>query len=70
MKHALKYAGIAGLGAALFAALPAWAQEAAAAASPIPAATVDKGDTAWMLTSTLLVLMMSVPGLALFYGGL
>jgi len=43
---------------------------AAAAASPIPKATVDKGDTAWMLTSTLLVLMMSVPGLALFYGGL
>ncbi len=56
-------------GAALFAALPAWAQQAVAA-SPIPAATVDKGDTAWMLTSSLLVLMMSVPGLALFYGGL
>ena len=43
---------------------------AAAAASPIPKPTVDKGDTAWMLVSTLLVLMMSVPGLALFYGGL
>jgi Amt family ammonium transporter len=71
MKQALKYAGIAGLGgAALFAALPAWAQAAAAAASPIPAATVNKGDTAWMLVSSLLVLMMSVPGLALFYGGL
>ena len=71
MKHALKYAGIAGLGAtALFAAMPAWAQAAAAAASPIPPPTVNKGDTAWMLTSTLLVLMMSVPGLALFYGGL
>jgi len=70
MKHALKYAGIAGLGGAvLFAAMPAWAQ-AAVAASPIPKATVDKGDTAWMLTSSLLVLMMSVPGLALFYGGL
>src|SRR5204863_3733377 len=69
---ALKYAGIAGLGAAaVFAALPAWAQAAApAAASPIPAAVIDKGDTAWMLTSSLLVLMMSVPGLALFYGGL
>jgi Amt family ammonium transporter len=36
----------------------------------IPAATVNKGDNAWMLLSTLLVLMMSVPGLALFYGGL
>jgi Amt family ammonium transporter len=67
MKHALKYAGLAGLGAALFAALPAWAQDAAAAAAP-PAP--NKGDTAWMLTSSVLVLMMSVPGLALFYGGL
>ena len=70
MKQALKCAGLAGLaGAALFAAMPAWAQ-AAAAASPIPPQTVNKGDTAWMLTSSLLVLMMSVPGLALFYGGL
>ncbi len=32
--------------------------------------TPDKGDTAWMLTSTAFVLLMSVPGLALFYGGL
>ena len=38
------------------------------AATPVP--TVDKGDVAWMLTSTLLVLLMTVPGLALFYGGL
>ncbi|HEX4695125.1 ammonium transporter [Sphingomonas sp.] len=54
-----------GLAAAmLFVALPAWAQGAAAAP------TVNKGDTAWMMTSTLLVLMMIVPGLALFYGGL
>ena len=36
------------------------------AAAPIP----NKGDTAWMLTATLLVIMMSIPGLALFYGGL
>ncbi|MDB5707046.1 MAG: ammonia channel protein [Sphingomonas bacterium] len=72
MKHALKYAGIAGLGAALFAALPAWAQAAPAAAAPfVPTpAMVNKGDTSWMLTSSVLVLMMSVPGLALFYGGL
>lgn len=42
------------------------AQAAAAAAAPV----VDKGDVAWMLTSTLLVLFMTVPGLALFYGGL
>ena len=34
------------------------------------AAVVDKGDVAWMLTSTLLVLLMAVPGLALFYGGM
>ncbi len=47
--------------------MPAWAQTAAAAAPP---PTVNKGDTAWMLTSTILVLMMIVPGLALFYGGL
>ncbi len=46
---------------------------AALAASPAfaqAAPTVDKGDTAFMLVSTLLVLMMSIPGLALFYGGL
>jgi len=49
------------------AALPlgASAQEAAQAA-----ATFERGDVAWMLTATLLVLMMVVPGLALFYGGL
>ena len=40
----------------------------APAAEPEP--VVDKGDVAWMLTSTLLVLLMTVPGLALFYGGL
>jgi Amt family ammonium transporter len=34
------------------------------------AATVDKGDTTWMLLSTILVIMMTIPGLALFYGGL
>ncbi len=45
---------------------------AAAAAAPTvaPAPKVDSGDTAWMLTSTLLVILMTVPGLALFYGGL
>ncbi|MEO6186084.1 MAG: ammonium transporter [Steroidobacteraceae bacterium] len=35
-----------------------------------PAPTPDKGDTAWMMVSTLLVIMMAVPGLALFYGGM
>ena len=67
MKLVTKLSGAAvGLGLAMAAAAPAWAQAAAAAAAP----TVNKGDTAWMMTSTLLVLMMIVPGLALFYGGL
>lgn len=38
--------------------------------APAPAMVVDTGDTAWMLVSTALVLMMTAPGLALFYGGL
>ncbi len=42
----------------------------AAAAAATPALVVDKADTAWMLTSTILVLLMILPGLALFYGGL
>ena len=37
---------------------------------PPPVPTLNSGDTAWMLVSSLLVLMMSIPGLALFYGGL
>ena len=41
-----------------------------ALASPPSARSPHKGDTAWMLTSTALVLLMSVPALALFYGGL
>jgi ammonium transporter, Amt family len=64
--------GLSGIGAALF-ALPAWAQDAAApaAAAFVPTAEmVNKGDTAWMLISSALVLLMSVPALALFYGGL
>ncbi|MBR0566928.1 ammonium transporter [Azoarcus sp. L1K30] len=47
--------------------------EAAAAAAPAEAAveaTVNKGDVAWIMTATLLVLFMALPGLALFYGGL
>ena len=42
----------------------------APAATAAPAPTPNKGDTAWMLTSTALVLLMSVPALALFYGGM
>jgi Amt family ammonium transporter len=57
-------------------AIAAFAQEAApaaadAAAAAVPAAPVpDKGDTTWMLVSTILVILMTLPGLALFYGGL
>jgi ammonium transporter, Amt family len=55
------------------AALPALGQDPgpaaeAAAAAPVP--VPDKGDTTWMLISTILVLLMTIPGLALFYGGL
>lgn len=58
--------------AALLAPAFAFAQEAAAPAAEAAAAapTIDSGDTAWMLTSTVLVLFMILPGLALFYGGL
>ena len=65
---------VGALGVAAMLAMPAWAQEAA---GPIfnptveqQATMVNKGDVAWMLVSTALVLMMSVPALALFYGGL
>ena len=88
MSKTLKFIGAAG--ATLFAALPAFAQEAdeavaegaaaataAVAEGPIKAPTVeqmatmvDKGDTTWMLISSALVLLMSIPALALFYGGL
>ncbi len=54
--------------AAPAAAVPAAAEAAApaAAAAPVP----NKGDTAWMMVSTMLVILMTIPGLALFYGGL
>jgi ammonium transporter, Amt family len=51
---------------ALFAAMVAAGSAFAQAAEP----TVNKGDNAWMLISTVLVLLMTIPGLALFYGGL
>ncbi|GEM72787.1 ammonium transporter [Sphingomonas aquatilis] len=69
MKLTQKIAGVgAACAAAAFTALPAFAQAAPAAAPVV--ATVNKGDTAWMMTSTVLVMMMILPGLALFYGGL
>jgi len=50
------------------------AQAVAATASPVVAtkavATLDSGNTAWMIVATILVLLMTIPGLALFYGGL
>ncbi len=50
------------------AAAPATAPVAAAEAAPAP--TPNKGDTAWMMIATILVILMTVPGLALFYGGM
>ncbi|HVY16615.1 MAG TPA: ammonium transporter, partial [Rhodopila sp.] len=68
-----------GMGAftlALLATLPAWADDAAnaaagaATAAAAAAPKIDSGDTAWMLASTALVLLMTIPGLALFYAGM
>ncbi len=57
--------------AALLAPVISFAQDAAApAAAAAVAAVPDKGDTAFMFLSTILVLFMAVPGLGLFYGGL
>ena len=55
-------------GAAASAAVAQVAEATAAAAAAVP--VPNKGDTAWMMVSTLLVILMTVPGLALFYGGL
>jgi Amt family ammonium transporter len=59
MKTLMRRAGLALL--PMLVALPAWADDAP---------KLDSGDTAWMLTSTALVLMMMIPGLALFYAGM
>ena len=56
--------GAAGLVPALLVALPAFA------AAPPPVPKLSPGDTAWMLSSTALVLLMTIPGLALFYAGM
>ncbi|WP_136644929.1 ammonium transporter [Tabrizicola sp. YIM 78059] len=77
MKMQSKFAGLGALSAALLASLTAWAQEATVeateAAAEVAAEVVpvmDKGDVSWMMISTVLVLFMTLPGLALFYGGL
>src|SRR3954467_2941236 len=54
--------GLAAALPALLAAVPAFAEDGPP--------KIDSGDTAWMLTSTALVLMMTIPGLALFYAGM
>ena len=64
------FSGAAAVGASMLTATAAFAEEAASAAAPAVETVVDKGDTAWMMTSTVLVLLMILPGLALFYGGL
>jgi ammonium transporter, Amt family len=63
---AVAAAPVADASAPVAAAAAAPAAAASAPAAPIP----NKGDTAWMMVATLLVIMMTVPGLALFYGGL
>lgn len=64
-------AGAGAVGLSLFAALPAMAQDMVKAPDAAAmAGMVNKGDTTWMLICSVLVLMMSAPGLALFYGGL
>ncbi|MGH6767497.1 MAG: ammonium transporter [Xanthobacteraceae bacterium] len=57
-----------GAAALLFSSVPGLAEGAAPSAPPpLP---INKGDNAWMMTSTVLVLLMTIPGLALFYGGM
>ena len=69
-------AALGALALTAFGTFAAFAQETApaaadAAAAAAPATPVpEKGDTAWMMVSTILVLFMALPGLALFYGGL
>jgi Amt family ammonium transporter len=76
LKKAAKTALLGSLALGALGTLAAFAQETApaaadAAAAAAPAVPVpDKGDTTWMMISTILVLFMALPGLALFYGGL
>ena len=68
MKTNIKYAGMVLLG--LIAPTILFAQETVAAATPEPVPYIDFGNTAWMIVATALVMLMTIPGLALFYGGL
>jgi len=75
---ALNFAKIPGVAAlaSLVLAVPTMAQETAAEVAPAVEAAIeavpaiDTGDTAWMFVSTIIVILMTIPGLALFYGGL
>lgn len=69
-KTAAMMTGAALFAAPAFAAPAAEAADAVAAAAQAAAAVPNPGNNAWMMTSTLLVLLMILPGLALFYGGL
>ncbi|MGD9709094.1 MAG: ammonium transporter [Halothiobacillaceae bacterium] len=69
LKSMLMLGGLA-TGSLALAEEAAPAVEAAAEVAEAAAPTLDSGATAWMLTSTVLVLMMTIPGVALFYGGM
>ena len=68
MKTKIKYIGMALFG--LMAPSILLAQETAAAAVAQPTPYIDFGNTAWLIVATALVMLMTIPGLALFYGGL
>ncbi len=72
MKNVRTWRGLTGaaLLLATVTAIPAIAQDTAPAAAAAAVPKLDSGDTAWMLTSVAFVLMMAIPGLALFYGGM
>ncbi|MGC8854881.1 MAG: hypothetical protein ACP5OY_08235 [Halothiobacillaceae bacterium] len=69
LKSMLMLGGLA-TGSLTLAEEAAPAVEAAAKVAEAAAPTLDSGATAWMLTSTVLVLMMTIPGVTLFYGGM
>jgi ammonium transporter, Amt family len=64
MTKSLRISGTFAVALAVLAASSAFAQ------APAPASKIDAGDTAWMIAATALVLMMTIPGLALFYAGM
>jgi len=68
MKTKLKYSILAMLG--LITPTLLFAQETTIAAAPVTTPYIDSGNTAWMIVATALVMLMTIPGLALFYGGL